>query len=103
MTSGWVAKALGYIGNSEGDSSDSLNEDLMVLLQGKNVFNDRIYCYMKIPQERMQELNQRMKMAGGFDLREYGTVIAAGKGIPTRDVQLEVNQEYKIKPINNKD
>jgi len=100
MTAGWVAKALGFIGNSDDEGDDSLNEDLMVLMQGKNVYNDRIYCYLKIPQVKLDELQGRMRSAGGFDLREYGTVIAAGKGVPTRDVQLEVNQEYRIKPLD---
>lgn len=97
MAGNWVSKTLGRVG--AGGESETPDEDLLILVQGKNVFNDKIYCYIKIGSERLEEFNKTIRHNANFDLRQFGTVVAAGRGIPTSDVQTEVIQELGIKPI----
>jgi len=94
MANNWIAKTLGKI---EGDGNED-NEDLLVLIQGRNAFNDRIYCYLKIISSQLEDLKEKIQNTANFDLREYGTVVAAGRGEPTVDIQAEVTQDLGIKP-----
>ena len=100
MAGNWIAKTLGKVGTraDEGPVDVDVDEDLLVLVQGKNVFNDKIYCYLKIPSLRLEEFNKILRASNNFDLRQFGTVVAAGRGIPSSDVQTEVIQELGLKP-----
>jgi hypothetical protein len=102
MSSSWVSKTLGLIGGAD-DEEGGDDENLMVLVQGKNSFNDLIYCYIKIAGHHLEDFKATLESASSFDLRQFGTVVAAGRGRPTRDVQTEVIQEFAIKPIQNSD
>ena len=51
MPGSWISKALGYIHNDESSEGETA-EDLVVLVQGKNAFNDKIYCYIRIPSQQ---------------------------------------------------
>lgn len=97
MPSSWISKALGYIQNDEASEGDAA-EDLVVLVQGKNAFNDKIYCYIRIPHAQFDEFKRQLQSVSSFDLREYGTIIAAGRGDPTKEVQVEITKEFGIKP-----
>lgn len=98
MVNNWTAKTLGQLPGA-GESGD--DEDMLVLVQGKNAFNDSIYCYIKVSSSRMNEFMNVLKTTRQFDLREYGTVVAAGRGVPTADTQIEVTQDLGIKPGDN--
>ena len=96
MAGNWIAKTLGRVA---GDNNEIPDEDLLVLVQGKNAFNDRIYCYLRIPSPQLDEFSHNLRTAANFDLRQFGTVVAAGRGIPTAAVQTEVTQGLGIKPV----
>lgn len=100
MPGSWISKALGYIHNDESSEGETA-EDLVVLVQGKNAFNDKIYCYIRIPSQQFDEFKRQLQSVSSFDLREYGTIIAAGRGDPTREVQSEITKEFGIKPASS--
>lgn len=100
MPGSWISKALGYIQNDESSEGDA-TEDLVVLVQGKNAFNDKIYCYIRLPSAQFDEFKRQLQSASSFDLREYGTVIAAGRGDPSKEVQSELTKEFGIRPATS--
>ena len=95
-SSSWVARAVGMAGTSNQQGSEE--EDLVVLVQGKNVFQDPIYCYIRIPTERLEEFRGKVSANEKFDIREYGDVIAAGRGQPSSEVQDEMARDYGMLP-----
>ena len=97
-SSSWVAKALGVTGGS--DQEDSGGDDLVVLVQGKNVFNDSIYCYLRIPHPKLEEFRGKLENNQKFDIREYGDVIAAGRGLPNQEVQDEMTRDFGMMPVD---
>lgn len=93
----WVAKALGMPGSV--DKMTLEKEDIILLVQGKNRFDERIYSYVRVPFERLKEVRTRLDSGEKFDLREFGTVIAAGLGEPSEDVRREIAEEYEMIPV----
>ena len=65
-----------------------------MLLRGKNVFDDFIYCYLKVSYADIARLDAAISGAEGFNLRDFGTVLAAGKGEPPEDVKAEIALTY---------
>lgn len=67
-----------------------LNEKVVILLQGKNVYNDAIYTYLQLSLRSLQQLRDRMRGGGDFMPAEFGTVLAAGKGEPSAEMRSEM-------------
>ena len=57
-----------------------LNEKVVILLEGKNVFGDQIYTYIRMSLRSLQQLRDKMKKNENFMPAEYGEVLAAGRG-----------------------
>lgn len=72
------------------------DEYAVVLLQGKNVFGDMIYCYVKVNLPNMEKLQAALKMNGNFTPSDFGEVIAAAKGVPTPEVRAEISRLYPM-------
>ena len=89
----WRAKALGVKGAME-KNQISDDEDTVILVQGKNVFGDDIYCYLKLPFKNFKTVKTKLDNKEKFDLRDYGDVVAAGLGAPTDEVREEMQKEY---------
>jgi hypothetical protein len=88
MSTKWSAEVL----NSGGVDFDDLFKDqfAILLMRGKNVFGDFIYCYLKANIKQLKELNQMLKADKEFVITDYGTVVAAGKGDPPDDIKAEI-------------
>ena len=67
-----------------------LNEKVVILLQGKNVYNDQIFTYLQLTLRSLQQLRDKMRAAEDFMPAEYGTVLAAGKGEPSAEMRSEM-------------
>jgi len=78
------------------ESTTTSNEDVVLLLGGFNNFGDKIYNYLKLPLDKVEELINALKNGGRFDIRDFGEVIAAGLGTPTPDVRQEIESVYKM-------
>ena len=75
------------------------SEDIVLLLSGFNNFGDKIYNYLKLPVEKVDNLIEAVKNGGRFDIREYGEVVAAGLGVPTPEIKKEIEGSYKMLSI----
>lgn len=67
-----------------------LNEKVVILLQGKNVYGDQIFTYLQLTLRSLQQLREKMRKQEDFMPAEYGTVLAAGKGEPSVELRSEM-------------
>jgi tetratricopeptide (TPR) repeat protein len=71
-----------------------VGENKVFLLQGKNVRGMQVYCYLLIPYRRIRDLEAAMDGKGGFNLTDFGEVLAAGTGDPPQEVRDEIDRKY---------
>lgn len=98
-SSNWVAKAIGLKAGAEAGASGSQEDDVVVLVQGKNVFGDKIYCYLKLPHPSLDEFKGKLASRTKFDIRDYGSIVAAGRGEPTLETESEMKNLFGMLPI----
>ncbi len=67
-----------------------LNEKVVILLQGKNIYGDAIFTYLQMTLRSLQQLRDKMRKQEDFMPAEYGTVLAAGKGEPSAEMRSEM-------------
>lgn len=67
-----------------------LNEKVVILLQGKNVYGDPIFTYLQLTLKSLQQLRDKMRAAQDFMPAEYGEVLAAGRGEPSAELRSEM-------------
>ncbi|WP_331251132.1 PDZ domain-containing protein [Rhizorhabdus dicambivorans] len=63
---------------------DLLNEKVVIMLQGKNIYGDQIYTYLQLTLNSLQDMRDMMRAEKDFMPKDFGTVLAAGKGAPSR-------------------
>ncbi len=102
MSTKWNAEVLGSGGKP--DFAALLKDEFTVILfRGKNAFGDLIYCYLKISFGDMAKLQVAIDAPGTFNISDFGSVIAAGKGEPSDEIQAEIAMAYpmldKPKPV----
>lgn len=100
MSAKWSSQVLGKQGAAA--FGDLLKDEYaVVLLQGKNVFGDMIYCYVKVALPDIDRLQGALKSDASFNASDFGTVVAAGKGDPPDEVRAEIAVTYKVldKPL----
>lgn len=77
------------------------DEYAVMLLQGKNLFGDMIYSYVKVAMGDIKRLYAAMQSGANFNPSDFGTVVAAGKGEPTPELKAEMATTYHmLEPIN---
>lgn len=96
MSTLWNTKAISKAG-SGAELSDQLSADeVVILLQGKNNFGDRIFSYLKLTLQDMMRMQTAVLSGQPFNPSDFGTVVAAGKGEPTDEVKSEISALYRI-------
>lgn len=94
MATKWSSEILG---KSAVDFGALLKDDFaVILLQGKNVFGDMIYCYVKVTYPNIEKLQTALTAGGSFNPSDFGEVIAAGKGLPPEEVRAEIALTYPM-------
>ena len=71
-----------------------LDEQIVILLNGKNIFNDVIYSYVQLSLRSLQKLKPLLDKNENFNPSDFGTVVAAGRDAPTEEVQQEMAETY---------
>lgn len=94
MTSQWNSKALGK--NLDALQSGVMDDPVVILMQGKNPFGDRIYSYLKLTVRDLMRLQSTIQSGVGFNPSDFGSVVAAGKGDPTPEIKAEVAAMYHL-------
>jgi hypothetical protein len=102
--SDWITKVLSESGfkmpNLQTKVDDKLmDEEVVILMQGKNSFGDDIYSYIKVTVRNFYALAEFVKTRGDFIPSDYGTVIAAGTGEPPEFLRAEMAVTYNLVDI----
>lgn len=96
------ARLLGARSPDEPDPVDAaldkslLRERVVILLQGKNIYGDHIFTYLKLALWKLQRLRNAMRRAEDFMPADYGQVLAAGKGEPSAEMREAMAQEHNM-------
>jgi hypothetical protein len=94
----WITQALGDVTFSpERKTTESdLMDEVVILLQGKNFFGDEIYTYVKLDLNGFRALRDAMINGTDFIPSDFGTVVAAGRGEPSKELRDEMRVQYKM-------
>jgi hypothetical protein len=92
----WAAS--GFNNNISPDliTDELLDLEVVILLQGTNLFGDAIYSYLQLTGQHLKEMFARMQTGENFKPAEYGTVLQAGRGEPTPEVRDEMAKTYNM-------
>lgn len=71
-------------------------EDVVMLLQGKNSFNKRVYCYLKLSINNLKRLKESLINKDPFMPSDFGEVLAAGEGAPPPELRAEMAVKYGL-------
>ena len=101
MTDSWASKANPQKLSSSSFTDPQIDEDLLekevvILVQAKNFFGDRIYSYVQLTFRNMREMMKKMYANESFQPAEFGTVISAGRGEPPKELREEMAATYNL-------
>jgi hypothetical protein len=94
--SNWSAGAFGKHVSPEMVEDRFLDTEIVILLQGTNVFGDKIYSYVQLVGRTLKEMFTVMQAGDNFKPSDFGTVLAAGQGEPTAQVRQEMKETYQM-------
>lgn len=105
----WSTPGLGRNVAPELVSDEYLETEIVILLQGTNLFGDRVYSYLQLMGKALKEMFAKMQAGQNFKPADFGTVLAAGRGDPSEEIRKEMKEKYnmidvptpKPKPIAN--
>ena len=78
---------------AEDDESLS-KEDIVLLLQGKNIHKERVYSYVKLSILNLERLKNAIIKKEEFTPSDFGEVLAAGSGYPPPELRAEMGIQY---------
>lgn len=96
MNTNWTTKAFSKNSTPVAIDDDILDEKVVILMQGNNVFGDRIFSYVQLTLRKLQELRGDLASTKDFLPSDYGTVLAAGKGDPSPELRSEMAITYNM-------
>jgi hypothetical protein len=94
--SDWKAKSFSANSTPVEVTDDILNEKVVILMQGKNVFGDAIYSYVQLTLRNLQDLKDSLTGKQNISPSDYGTVVAAGTGEPDQELRSEMAIRYNM-------
>ncbi len=96
MKNNWSTPGFGKNVSPELVSDEYLETEVVVLLQGTNMFGDQVYSYIKLLGKNLKKMFAKMQASENFKPADYGTVIVAGRGIPSQEVRDEMKALYNM-------
>jgi hypothetical protein len=97
--SSWLTRALAFKNTASG-AEVAEEEPVLILIEGRNSFGDKIFCYLKLPYSNYRALREKMFNKEKFNPRDHGEIVAAGLGQPTEEIKNEIKEEYGFVPVS---
>ncbi|MFO1242823.1 MAG: hypothetical protein U1E36_06440 [Rickettsiales bacterium] len=94
--SDWVTRAFSKNSTSVVFDEKLLDEEVVILMQGKNTFNDPVYSYVKLSLRNLQKLKNAMKNKERFVPSDFGSILSAGTGEPSAELRSEMAVTYGL-------
>lgn len=96
-TRNWAAVALGIKAMLK---DEVLRErEITILIRGKNIHDEEIYCYLKTPLKHYPIIKQMLENQERFDIRDFGEVVEAGEGEPPEEVRERMKRDFDMVPF----
>lgn len=92
----WVTRAFSKNSTPVELDEKLLNEEVVILLQGWNAFNNPIYSYLKLTLGNLQKLKKAALNRENFLPSDFGTVLSAGTGDPSKELHSEMSVTYGL-------
>ena len=86
----WTASGFGKGVSPDLVKDEFLDVEIIILLQGSNMFGDEVYSYVQIIGRNLKEMFAKMQKNENFKPADFGTVLMAGRGVPTTEVKEEM-------------
>lgn len=78
-----------------------LEQVVVILVQGTNLFGDKVYSYVEMTMSKMREMAEKIGRNENFKPSDFGRVISAGRGDPPENVRKEMEDEHKLVDVPN--
>lgn len=95
----WTALGVGPSESEEMIDEDMLGACVVILLQGNNLFGNRVYSYVLLPGRRLSRMFWPMLAGRNFKPSQYGVVIFAGVGEPPPDIREITQTEFNMTKV----
>jgi len=96
MKNNWSTPGFGKNVSPDLISDEYLEDEVVVLLQGTNMFGDAVYSYLKLIGRDLKRMFAKMQAGENFKPGDYGTVLYAGRGVPSQEIKDEMKAEYDM-------
>lgn len=96
MSGSWAIPSLGKRNVPFQFKEELLDEEVVLLMRGANVFNDKVFVYIQLTLRNLQRMKRAMDGREKFLPSDFGTVLAAGKGDPSEELRAEMAEAYNI-------
>jgi tetratricopeptide (TPR) repeat protein len=73
-----------------------LDVEIVMLLQGANLFGDEIFSYIELTGRNLKEMFAKMQVGENFKPSDFGKVLAGGRGKPSPEIREEMRQTYNM-------
>jgi HEAT repeat protein len=81
---------------TEPADTDYLDAEVVILLQGQNLYGTPVYSYLQITGRNLHNMFVCMKLGINFKPSDFGTVLTSGTGTPPPEVSAEMNDKYDM-------
>lgn len=96
----WTSRSAGNSSLPPVQVDESLLDELVIiLLQGRNSFNDPVYAYLELTFRNFRVVKQKLQAGEEFTPSDFGRVIAAGTGVPSEEIRAEMAANYNMMDI----
>ncbi len=92
----WMTPTFARGGHFPDVPEDLLDEEVVILLHGRNIFNNKVYSYLQVTLRNLVKLKQAIDDDANFMPSDFGTVLAAGKGEPSDELKAEMTATYNM-------
>lgn len=94
--SNWAASGFGRKVSPDLVDDQFLDVEIVILLQGNNLFGDQVYSYLQLTGRNLKDMFVKMQAGDNFKPADFGTVLQAGRGEPTQSVKDEMAATYNM-------
>ena len=77
-----------------------LDEELVILLEGANLFGKPVYSYIKLIGHDLKRLFEAMQMGRNFNPSDFGEVLDSGEGEPLPETRQHMARAYHMMSID---
>ncbi len=80
---------------------EALRKLVVVMVQGINIFGDRVYSYVQLTVAKFREMAEKIARRENFKPSDFGQVITAGRGEPPEELVEEMREKYNLVDVPN--